>query len=191
MVLARLLLAQNRFDEARGLLQYLLEVAETGERTARMIEILILQALVFQAEGNTDQAITTLEQSLTLAEPGGFVRVYIDEGPPIASLLYQAASRGIAPAYTRQLLAAIPAVETEQADTLDHQAQSIELLSEREIEVLQLIAEGLTNQEIATKLFLSPHTIKVHTRNIYSKLDTHNRTESVSKARLLGFLPPT
>jgi LuxR family maltose regulon positive regulatory protein len=135
-----------------------------------------------------------LERALTLAEPGGFIRIFVDEGPPMAHLLYEAVTRGIAPEHARRLLAAFPMPEPEQAGPPDTQAPEsglIEPLSERELGVLQLIAEGLTNPEIASRLFLSLHTIKVHTRNIYGKLGVHNRTEAVTRARALGVLPST
>ena len=137
-----------------------------------------------------------LGDALALAEPGGFIRIFVDEGPPMARLLYEALSRGIAPEYVQRLLAAFPDVEPEQASPLSTQAPESDLIeplsvSERELEVLQLIAEGLTNPEIATRLFLSPHTVKVHTRNIYGKLGVHNRTQAVARARALGILPST
>ncbi|MFC1976235.1 LuxR C-terminal-related transcriptional regulator [Chloroflexota bacterium] len=191
IVLARILIAQGRLDETIGLLQRLLEAAETGGRTSRAIEILLLQALAFQAGGETTQAMVALEQALTLAEPGGFIRIFVDEGPPMARLLYKAATRGIAPDYARRLLAAFPVAEPEQTDPSKTQAPKSELvepLSERELEVLQLIAEGLTNPEIASRLFLTLNTVKAHTRNIYGKLGAHNRTQAVAQARALGIL---
>jgi LuxR family maltose regulon positive regulatory protein len=190
MALARILIAQGRLDEATTLLQRLLEATETGGRTSRAIEVLLLQALAFQAKGDTDQVITALGQALTLAEPGGFVRIFVDEGPPMAHLLYEALARGIAPDYVHRLLAAFPSIEPEKAapSTKNLQSDLIEPLSEREIQVLELIAEGLTNQEIASRLFLSQHTIKAHTRNIYGKLDVHSRTEAVARCRALGIL---
>jgi LuxR family maltose regulon positive regulatory protein len=110
----------------------------------------------------------------------------------MARLLYEALSRGIAPDYVRRLLAAFPVSEPEQAHPLTPKTPGtewVEPLSERELEVLQLIAEGLTNQEIAGKLFLSLNTVKVHTRNIYGKLGAHHRAEAVARARVLGILP--
>jgi LuxR family maltose regulon positive regulatory protein len=112
----------------------------------------------------------------------------------MARLLYEALSRGVAPDYVRRLLAAFPAVEPEATvppSTQVLKPELIETLSEREIEVLQLIAEGLTNREIAARLFLSVNTVKVHSSNIYGKLGAHNRTQAVARAQTLGILPPT
>ena len=133
-----------------------------------------------------------LGNALSLAEPGGFIRIFVDEGLPMAQLLYEAAAHGFMPDYTGRLLAAFPTDEPEQADSSQSQAANsewVEPLSEREIEVLQLIAEGLTNQEIASRLFLSLHTVKVHAHNIYGKLGVHNRTQAAARARALGILP--
>jgi LuxR family maltose regulon positive regulatory protein len=191
-VFARILIAQGRLDEATTLLQRLLGAAEAGGRISRAIEMLTLQALAFQAGGDTAQAITATERALSLAEPGGFIRIFVDEGPPMARLLYEALSRGIAPDYVRRLLAAFPNVELEQPESTKPQvseAELIEPLSERELEVLQLITEGLTNPEIASRLFLSLNTVKAHARNIYGKLGVHNRTQAVTRARTLGVLP--
>ena len=194
MALARLLIAQGRQDEASRLLRRLLDATEAGGRISRAIEILNLQALTAQARDDTTKAMTSLERALSLAEPGGFIRIFVDEGPPMARLLYQALDRGIAPDYTRRLLAAFPIVEPEGtalSSTQVPKAELIEPLSEREIEVLQLIAEGLTNREIAVRLFLSVNTVKVHSRNIYGKLGAHNRTEAAARAQALGILPST
>jgi LuxR family maltose regulon positive regulatory protein len=162
----------------------------------------LLQALALQAGGDTDQALAALERALTLAAPRGLLQVFVNEGPPMAALLYQAATRGIMPDYAGQLLAAFPAVDASpvappKVSTSQIRVQPavgsviIEPLSEREIEVLELVAEGLTNQQVASRLFLSLHTIKAHTRNIYGKLGVHSRTEAVARARALGVLPST
>lgn len=108
----------------------------------------------------------------------------------MARLLYQAAARGIAPQYTGKLLAAFPAAEAVEGFQVSAM-ELVEPLTERELEVLRLIAEGLSNQEIAQQLFLSLSTVKWHTHNIYGKLGVHNRTQAVAKARALGMLPQT
>jgi len=198
LVLARILMAQGlhgqqgRLDESAKLLQRLLEAAEDGGRTSTVIEILMLQALACQAEGDTPRAQAALERSLTRAEPCGFVRIFVDEGPPMAQLLYEALTRGIAPEYVRRLLAEFPDVEPESAEPAAiHKPLSglIEPLSERELEVLQLMAQGLANQAIADRLFLALNTIKAHSRNIYGKLGVHSRTQAVARAGTLGILP--
>jgi len=152
---------------------------------------LILQALASQAGGDTTQAMVTLEQALTLAEPGGFIRIFVDEGPPMARLLYEAATRGIAAEYTRRLLAAFPVIEPEEpapTSTPVPKSELVEHLSERELEVLQLIAQGLSNREISERLFLALSTVKGHNRNIFGKLQVQRRTEAVARARELGLL---
>jgi LuxR family maltose regulon positive regulatory protein len=192
-VLARILLAQGRLDETLTLLQGMLRVAEAGGHVTRVMEILRLRALALQTRGDTAEAMIALKHALTLAEPGGFIRIFVDEGPPMARLLYKALSHGVAPDYVRRLLEAFPSAEPEQAVPSKRQTRAdlIEPLSERELEVLQLVAEGLTNPEIAARLFLSLNTVKVHTRNIYGKLGVRNRTEAVARGRALGVLAYT
>ena len=188
ITLARILIAQGRLDETTTLMQRLLKAAEAGGRISRVIEILLLQALSFQAQRDIDKAMTTLEQALTQAEPGGFIRTFVDEGPPMETLLKRIKVEDEKmKEYVRKLLAAFPDKEAHPT-SLSHQPL-IEPLSEREIEVLQLIAKGLTNQVIATRLYLSLNTVKVHTRNIYGKLGVNNRTQAAARARALGILP--
>jgi LuxR family maltose regulon positive regulatory protein len=191
LILARMMKAEGRLEEATGLLQNLLASAEAGGRTARVIEILNLQALVMQARGETDKALHALGHAFQLAEPEGFFRIFVDEGPPMAHLLYEALTRGVAPGYAGRLLAAFPSQEREQADSVEIPAPGSELvepLSEREIDVLEYIAMGLTNRDIAARLYLSQNTVKVHTRNIYSKLGVNSRTQAVARAMVLGIL---
>ncbi|MCB9423163.1 MAG: response regulator transcription factor, partial [Ardenticatenaceae bacterium] len=119
---------------------------------------------------------------------------FVDEGPAVARLLYEVLSHGIATDYVRQLLAAFPVSEPEPTVLLQPESSEfdwIEPLSDRELEVLELIADGLTNQEIATQLFLALNTVKAHTRNIYSKLGVNSRIQAVARARDLGILSST
>ena len=194
LILARILIAQGRLDETARLLEQLLKAAEAGGRTSKEIEIMILQALTFQAGGETDRALSALERALFLAEPEGFIRIFVDEGPPMLRLLYKAATCGMAADYVHQLLAAFPIAEPELnslSKTRVTKSSWVEPLSERETEILQLVATGLTNREIASRLFLSLNTVKVHTRNIYGKLGINSRTQAVARARTLGILPST
>jgi LuxR family maltose regulon positive regulatory protein len=189
MAYAEACIAQGRPAEALDILRPLLQVTEAGGWTMFTIETLALESLAFQTLGDADRSMGCLERALSLAEPEGFVRVFVDKGQPIAQLLYQAAERGIAPEYAGRLLAAFPAVEPVPTILSKLPSEMIEPLSEREHEVLLLIADGLSNREIAQRLFLSLSTVKVHTYNMYGKLGVHSRTQAVAKARTLGILP--
>jgi LuxR family maltose regulon positive regulatory protein len=154
-----------------------------------VIEILILQALALEAQGEISAAREPLEHALSLAEPQGYAHIFVGEGPPMARLLYKALSYGVAPEYIQRLLALFPGSEVEQQASPYTQSSDtgyIEPLSEREIDVLQLIAEGLTNREIASQLYLSLNTVKAHTRSIYGKLGVTSRTRAAARARALG-----
>ncbi len=199
ITLARIVIAQYRSDHtddairvAMGLLDRLLQAAEGGKRTGSVIEILLLKALVHEAKGEISTAILFLGEALTLAEPESYTCIFVDEGPPMARLLNEALNRGIASNYVRRLMATFSVDTPAQPESIASQADQSELfepLSERELEVLKLIAEGLTNKAIASRLFLSQNTVKVHARNIHSKLGVHSRTQAVAKARALGILP--
>ncbi len=197
ITLAKVLLARYESDreehsvhQAIGLLERLLHAAEEGERTGRVIEILVLQALAHEAQGDSPSALMPLERGLTLAEPEGYVRVFVDEGRPMARLVSEAAARGIMPDYTARLLAEFKAEEQEADESHLPPAQLLaEPLSQRELEILQLIAQGLSNREIGERLFLALDTVKGHNRRIFSKLLVQRRTEAVAKARSLNILP--
>lgn len=189
---ARVYLAQGDPAAALAVLEPVRrQVEERGWHDERL-QALLLQALACGAQGKTGAALERVRAALALARPGGFIRLFVDEGAPLARLLYEALVRGIEPAYVRRLLAAFPVAEAAPAPAPLQGAETelVEPLSERELEVLQLIAEGLTNQEVANRLFLSLHTVKVHARNIYGKLGVKNRTQAVAQARALGLLSP-
>jgi LuxR family maltose regulon positive regulatory protein len=171
--------------EALELLQRMLEAAMTAGRVGNSIEILGLQALAFQMEGDTDHALSALEQALSLAEPEGYVRIFVDEGEPMARLLRRALDRGISPGYTGRLLAACG--ESPQPATPAAQAL-VEPLTERELEVLRLIAAGLSNREIAQELVVAVSTVKSHINHIYGKLDARSRIQAVTKAQALDLI---
>jgi LuxR family maltose regulon positive regulatory protein len=196
VTLAKVLIAQHESERvdsaihnAASLLERLLHAAEQGGRIGSVIEILAMQALDHQARGDTSSALVPLERALSLAEPEGYVQVFVDGGRPMARLLQEAASRRIAPDSARRLLAAFPSTGPDGSHPSEARYEGNELLSVREIEVLRLIAAGLTNREIATRLYLSLYTVKAHARSIYDKLDAHSRTQAVARARELGILP--
>lgn len=180
-------------DEASQALRSLtglLQTAEAATRMGSMIKILALQASAFQAQSDMDRAMSALERALSLAEPEGFVRTFVDEGAPMAGLLQQAAARGIAPNYVSRLLAVLGAEETGSAATPESSGAIplIESLTARELEVLQLIGEGYSNQNIAQALVITLNTVKKHASSIYGKLGVHSRTQAVVRAQELGLL---
>jgi LuxR family maltose regulon positive regulatory protein len=185
MAVARVLTAEGRPGEALRLLALLLEAAEATGRMGSVIKILVLQALALQAQGEMDQALSALERVLSLAEPQGFVRTFVDEGEPMARLLRRALTLGMAPNYVSRLLAAFG----ETAEPPPAIAQPlIEPLSERELEVLRLIVAGLSNREIAQELVIAVSTVKSHVNHIYGKLGVKNRIQAVARAQDLGLL---
>ncbi|MGI8549684.1 MAG: LuxR C-terminal-related transcriptional regulator [Dehalococcoidia bacterium] len=200
ITLARVLLARYQSDradrsllEAMGLLERLLQAAEAGERTGSVIEILVLQALAHQVHGDLPAALRSLERALRLAEPEGYIRMFVDEGPPIAHLLREAAARGILPAYTDKLLAACATREQRSAGDAPLPTSSasqplIEPLSRRELEVLRLLKTELSGPEIADALVVALSTVRAHTKRIYGKLDVTNRRAAVKRAAELDLI---
>ncbi|HZG58748.1 LuxR C-terminal-related transcriptional regulator [Paenibacillus sp.] len=190
ITLARVLLARSQGNRTDGtllaaiklFLERLHQAAEEGGRTGSAIEILILLALAHRMLGNHPAALATLERVLTLAEPGGYVRIFADEGPPMASLLEAAAKQGIAPGYVRRLLAAFGKPE----DRALAEQGTNDPLSEREREVLRLLGTDLSGPDIARELMVSLNTLRTHTKNIYDKLEVNNRRAAVRRAKELG-----
>jgi LuxR family maltose regulon positive regulatory protein len=185
VTLARVLLAgyaaeraERSIQEATRLLERLLQAAEEGARTGSVIEILVLQALAHQAGDDIPAALASLRRAVTLAEPEGYVRIFVDEGPPMASLLRAAAKQGIARTYVRRLLAAVNKTE----DGAPASQALIEPLSERELDVLRLLGTDLGGPEIARELVVSLNTVRKHTKNIYAKLGVNNRRAAVRRA---------
>jgi LuxR family maltose regulon positive regulatory protein len=192
-----LALGQARVDLARGdtsaallgLREYREQVEAKNWQDERL-KASILQAVTHQARGDKDRAMQFLGDALALAEPGGFIRVFVDEGALMAQLLSDAAARGMVPHYTARLLDAFEAEKqkTEDRSTLSSDQSLVEPLSPRELEVLGLIAQGLSNDEIGKRLFLALDTVKGHNRRIFDKLQVQRRTEAVARARELGLL---
>ncbi len=185
ITLARIQIAQGRLEEAQQLLTHLLSAAKNAGRIGRVIIISVLQAGAAELQGNSEQALQFLEYSLTLAEPEGYIRTFIDEGAPMKELLRKAQKRQIMPAYVATLLAAFE--HRVSSETLNQSPQwignEIEALSERELEVVRLLADGASNREIAQQLVISLGTVKKHINNIFLKLDAGSRTQAVSTAR--------
>jgi LuxR family maltose regulon positive regulatory protein len=190
ITLARVLLAQHTAErserslgEATHLLERLLGAAEEGERTGSVIEILVLQALAHRTRGDLPAAHAALHRAVTLSESEGWVRVFVDEGPPLASLLRAVAKQGVAPTQVRRLLAACDGTErTPGGQGL------VEPLSEREQDVLRLLGTDLDGPDIARRLFVSLNTLRTHTKHIYAKLGVNNRRAAVRRADELDLL---
>jgi LuxR family maltose regulon positive regulatory protein len=195
ITLARVLLARYAaeramecLDDAMRFLERLRRAAEAGNRTGSLLEILVLQSLGHQAGGDLSTALVPLEQAMTLAEPEGYVRLYVDEGPPMVSLLRAAARQGIRRSYAGRLLAAD---EEHHGKGQAGRSSLIEPLSERELEVLRLLGSDLGGPDIARRLVVSLNTVRTHTNHVYAKLGVNNRRAAVRRARELGLLSRT
>lgn len=190
LTLARLRLALGQSGEWQAALSSLAQLRQSAAAQGwldHLIEIDILQALLYQAQGDADRAIAALEQALSMAEPEAYCRRFIDAGPPMAALLHEAHRRQIAPTYTANLLSAFP----EQEQLSQQYAQSpqlIEPLTPRELEVLHLIAGGASNRDISQTLVITVGTVKRHTSNLFGKFGVNSRTQLLARARELGLL---
>jgi LuxR family maltose regulon positive regulatory protein len=197
---ARVHLAQGHPSSALALLEPFRQEMEARNWTDERLKVMVLQALALHADDQEEEALRLISEALALAEPGNHIRTFIDEGPPMAQLLSAAVAQGIMPDYTRRLLdefliphSKLRIPNSQQSDIpysafRTPQSELIEPLTPRELEVLQLLAQGLSNREISMRLFLALSTVKGHNRIIFEKLQVKNRTEAAARARELGLL---
>ncbi len=209
LTLARVRMAQGQaqsmgsfLPEALGLLERLLEDAEPKARIRSVLEILLLRALALQAQGKQDEALRTLGRALALAEPEGYIRLFLDEGAPMLVLLHQAYAHQITPGYVVTLLEAageqvawypqgaplhvvVPLAGTRHSGSTSRSGQLMDSLTAREREVLRLMVDGASNREIANHLVLSVNTVKKHVLNLCGKLGVQSRAQAIAKARTL------
>jgi LuxR family maltose regulon positive regulatory protein len=206
---ARVFLAQGDTSEALVVLAPYRQQMEAKNWQDERLKVMVLQAVALYAaalgaDGEKDKAVQLLGEALALAEPGGFIRLFVDEGPSMAQLLSEAAAHGVMPDYIGKLLAVFEAEQQtglagRQASPGKSEGKSylppvspaqplIEPLSQRELEVLRLIAQGLSNREIGERLFLALDTVKGHNRRIFDKLQVQSRTEAIARAHELGLL---
>jgi LuxR family maltose regulon positive regulatory protein len=209
LTLARALIAQGQlgpmnsyFDDALGLLDRLFTAAEGAGRMGSVIEILVLRALALQGRQVWSESLPTLENALTLAEPEGYVRVFVDEGAPMAVLLSEILKRRrrgsrnarqhAVSVYARRLLTVFESPHTNTAPPVGRAPESerpmLDPLTAREREVLELISEGLSNREIAARLFIATSTVKGYVHSLLRKLEVDSRTRAISRARELHLL---
>jgi len=200
ITLARVLLARYKNNQANssireviGYLERLLKAAQEGGRVGSVIEILVLQALAHDAQGKIPAALIPLQQALALAEPEGYIRMFLDEGPPMAQLLREAAANWIMPGYTGKLLAGFEAephsIAGEAPLRITPASQPlIEPLSQRELEILRLFKTEMSGPEIAHELVIALSTVRTHTKSIFSKLNVNDRRAAVKRAAELGLI---
>src|SRR5579859_5077196 len=187
---ARVHLAQGDPSAALAVLARQRELVQAKGWKDEQLKAMVLQAVAARAHGEKDQAVHVLARALAMAEPAGFIRLFLDEGLPMASLLSEAMALGSMPDYIRTLLTAWEAEKPQSKNTSPPPPAQplLEPLSERELEVLRLVAAGLSNQEISERLFLALGTVKGHNQNIFGKLGVQRRTEAIARARELGLL---
>jgi LuxR family maltose regulon positive regulatory protein len=192
VALSHILIAQNKLDDADRLLQRLIEKAKTGDRVLNIIQMRLGRVLVFTLKADTAAALVELKSALSLAEPGGLLMTFVSKGKFVADLLeeivavkkgdHDTSKAGFSSSYAKKILSVYKANAPPKIEGL------MDPISERELEVLYLIAAGLSNREIAEKLFISLNTVKTHTKNINSELDVNSRIQAVARAKELGLL---
>jgi LuxR family maltose regulon positive regulatory protein len=190
---ARVALAQGDPSAALARLLPWRQQVEAKDWKDERLKVLVLQAVALQAGGEQEKAVQALRDALVLAEPASFIRLFVDEGLPMAHLLSNASASGIMPEYIGKVLAVFDAEQHRRAGISSWPAApssqpQFEPLSHRELEVLHLIAQGLSNQEIGERLVLALDTVKGHNRSIFGKLQVQRRTEAIARARELGLL---
>ena len=194
LTLARLLISQFRvlaaektIQEAEDLLRHLLEAAEAAGRKGSTYEVLVLQALALEAQGQRVLALAPLERALAEAGQEGYVRLFLDEGAPLAPLLAEAAGKGTATGHTTLLLQSLETAKSQTA-IKKTAAPQLEDLSKRELEVLRLLGSSLSGPEIARQLFVSVNTLRTHTKRIFTKLEVNSRREAVRHGKEQGLI---
>jgi len=187
---ARVLIRQNEPSAALEVLEPLRQQVEANGWTRRLLDVMTVQSIALYANGEKAKAVNLLGEVLALAEPNGFIRLFVDEGELMAQLLLEAASHGTMPNYVNKLLAAfeVDQRKSEGISDLSTAQPLIDPLSQRELEILRLIALGLSNREIGKRLFLALDTVKGHNRKIFDKLQVQRRTEAIARARELNLL---
>jgi LuxR family maltose regulon positive regulatory protein len=194
LTLARLLISQFKvlpaektIQEAEDLLMRLLKAAEAAGRKGSTYEVLVLQALALDAQGQRALAMGPLERALAEAGPEGYVRLFLDEGAPLAPLLAEAAGKGTTAARYAQLRHTLETAKSQTA-TRRTAAPRLEDLSKRELEVLRLLGSSLSGPEIARQLFVSVNTLRTHTKRIFTKLEVNSRREAVRHGKEQGLI---
>ena len=182
VILARIFIARNKPEEAHRLLQRLIKNAMAGSRIVTAIQMHLVMVVALSAQGRQDAAMDELKKAISLAEPGGFINIFVFEGRPVETLLDKILSVQKNP-YAKKISMAF-----KSSKPLKKEGVLIEPLSEREVEVLQLLSAGLSNKEIADRLYISLNTVRTHTKNINSKLNVHSRTKAVARAKELGII---
>jgi LuxR family maltose regulon positive regulatory protein len=191
LVWPRVLLALNTpADRAAAAEQLarLRELAESRHHTHVSIEVLAVQAVLCEAQGDRSAALAALTRAIELAQPGGFIRLFVDLGPTVQTLLRELRDRSVAPYFVARILAASAEPQPIEPAATFGPPELIEPLTKRELEVLALLEQRLSNKEIAARLFITPSTAKLHTLHIYQKLQVNTRRDAVAKAQSLGLL---